>query len=211
MQPFQKEVSLKESRMDEKELIGRVQHGDEMAFAEIVRIYKDKIVNFLWQLTGDYQRAVDLSQETFMRVYFKARKYKPIAPFSSWVYSIASNLAKTEMRKIRRFSTVSLDDVKNKIADNSSLRNSQNDDLSQALHDALRALHPRYRIPLILKDVEGFSQEEIAEILKKPVGTIKARISRGRVYLRKELEKKEIDINHEKKKMENQYGRVESF
>ncbi|NOR53885.1 MAG: hypothetical protein GQ536_07345, partial [Candidatus Aminicenantes bacterium] len=79
--------------MDEQELVCRIQEGDEVAFTEIVKIYKDRIVNFLCQLTGDYQKAVELSQETFMRIYFKAHKYKPIAPFSSWVYTIASNLA----------------------------------------------------------------------------------------------------------------------
>ena len=67
------------------------------------------------QLTGDYQKAVELSQETFIRIYLKANKYKPIAPFSSWVYTIASNLAKTEMKKMRRFSVVSLDDTERRL------------------------------------------------------------------------------------------------
>ena len=101
--------------MDEQELIRQVQDGDEMAFAEIVRIYKNKIVNFLFQLTSDYQKAVELSQETFMRVYFKANKYKPVAPFSSWIYTIASNLAKTEMKKMRKSQAISLEEVQNTI------------------------------------------------------------------------------------------------
>ncbi|MFQ6108690.1 MAG: RNA polymerase sigma factor [Candidatus Aminicenantales bacterium] len=63
--------------MDEQELVQRIQQGDEMAFAEVVRIYKDRIVNYLWQLTGDYQRAVELSQETFMRVYFRHTDTNP--------------------------------------------------------------------------------------------------------------------------------------
>ena len=64
-------------------------------------------MNYLYQFTRDYQRAVELSQETFLRVYFKADKYKPIAPLSSWIYAIASNLAKTDARKRRRMATVS--------------------------------------------------------------------------------------------------------
>ncbi|MBE3129190.1 MAG: hypothetical protein IMZ54_00545, partial [Acidobacteria bacterium] len=82
--------------MDEQELIRRVQDGDEWAFGQIMGLYKDKIVNYLYQFSGDYQKAVDLAQETFLRVYFKADKYRPIAPLSSWIYTIASNLAKTE-------------------------------------------------------------------------------------------------------------------
>lgn len=208
MQRNMKDTGLNKVRMDEQVLVQRIQTGDEMAFGEIVRMYKDKIVNYLWQLTGDYQKAVELSQETFMRVFFKANKYKPIAPFSSWIYSIASNLAKTELKKSRRMMTVPLDLVENIVFEPDRSGDSVNSDLSKVLRKALDTLHPRYRIPVILKDVEGFSQEEIAQILKKPVGTIKARISRGRNYLKKELEKTSSGlgflIDHEEK----EYGRV---
>lgn len=196
-------------RMDEQELVVRLQEGDEMAFAEIVRMYKDKIVNYLWQMTSDYQKAVELSQETFMRVYFKARRYKPIAPFSSWVYAIASNLAKTELKKMRKAQTVALDDVQNRIAEPTSSNSESNSDLAKAIRKALNALHPRYKIPVILKDLEGFSQEEIAQMLKKPLGTVKARISRGRRYLKKELEKSSEDIHLLMNKKEKEYGRVQ--
>ncbi len=182
-------------RMDEQELVRQIQEGDEMAFAEIVKIYKDKIVNFLWKITGDYQKAVELSQETFMRVYFKANKYKPIAPFSSWIYTIASNLAKTEMKKMRRYAAVSLDDVQNNLPMEAYSSNPTDSGLLSNLREALNSLHPRYKIPVILKDVEGFSQEEIAQMLKSPLGTIKARISRGRDYLKKELEKASCEGN----------------
>ena len=175
--------------MDERELIVQVQKGDEVAFKEIVGIYKDRIVNFLCQLTGDYQKAVELSQETFMRVYFKANKYKPIAPLSSWIYAIASNLAKTEMKKTRRVPLVSIEEVQNILPIESQGSNPPDRSLVRKVRKALDSLPPRYKIPVILKDIEGFSQEEIAQILKKPLGTIKARISRGREYLKKQLEK----------------------
>ncbi len=176
--------------MDEHELILSVQKGDEMAFEKIVSLYKDKIVNFLYQLVQNYEKAVDLAQETFMRVYFKANKYKPIAPLSSWIYAIASNLAKTELKKSRRHKEISLDDISNQFSGKIAYAdNTEQTGLVKNLREALEVLHPRYRIPVILKDVEGFTQEEIAQILKKPVGTIKARISRGRSYLRCELER----------------------
>jgi RNA polymerase sigma-70 factor (ECF subfamily) len=177
-------------RMDEQELIRQVQEGDEVAFGQIVVAYKDRIVNYLYQFTGDYQKAVELAQETFIRVYFKANQYRPVAPLSSWIYAIASNLAKTEMKKTRRIPTVSLDDIVAHKADEKAYTEDPADcGLVKNLREALNSLHPRYRIPIILKDIEGFSQEEIAQILKKPVGTIKARISRGRSMLRKKLEK----------------------
>lgn len=195
-------------RMDEQGLVLRIQEGDEIAFGEIVRIYKDKIVNYLCQLTGDYQKAVELSQETFMRVYFKAHKYRPIAPFSSWVYAIASNLAKTELKKMNKIPTVPLDLVQNRIPETRLSNDHSDSDLAKDLRKALNSLHPRYKIPVILKDIEGFSQEEIAQVLKKPLGTIKARISRGRDYLKKELEKSCGEINFLMNEKEKEYGRV---
>lgn len=189
MQRNQDKDSFRKVRMEEQELMRQVQSGDEMAFAEIVRRYKDKIVNFLWQITGDYQVAVELSQETFMRVYFKADRYKPVAPLSSWIYTIAANLAKTQMKKAHRVTVVSLDDETYRYSDRVIADDNPEDSgMSKKLKQALDSLHPRYRVPVVLKDVEGFSQEEIAEILNKPLGTIKARISRGRDRLKKELE-----------------------
>lgn len=201
--------SLSELRMDEQELIRLVQCGDEQAFAEIVKAYKDKIVNFLWQSTGDYQKAAELAQETFFRVYFKADKYKPIAPLSSWIYTIASNLAKTEMKKERRMPTVSFDDVQYILSGEEDVADSPgNSELRRNLRAALNKLHVRYRIPVILKDIEGFSQEEIAEILNKPVGTIKARISRGRHHLKQELEKSSFRKRFSPKNEECQNGSI---
>ena len=175
--------------MDEQHLVGRIQAGDEWAFAEIVHIYKDRIVNYLYQVTGDYQKAADLSQETFLRVFFKANKYRPIAPFSSWIYAIASNLAKTELKKSRRANLVSFDNIQPGLEASTPSEESTDSGLIKNLRQALEALNPRYRIPVVLKDIEGYSQEEIAEIIQRPVGTVKARISRGRNLLKKQLEK----------------------
>lgn len=186
--------------MEDQELIFQVKEGDEMAFAEIVRRYKDRIVNYLWQLTGDYEKASELGQETFMRVYFKAHHYKPIAPLSSWIYAIASNLAKTDLKRSRRALMVPLEKVENHLASEVAFSsNPENSPLIAMLRKALDSLHPRYKVPIILKDIEGFSQEEIAEILKKPLGTIKARISRGRDYLKKEMEQTPLQMQYNEK------------
>jgi RNA polymerase sigma-70 factor (ECF subfamily) len=171
--------SLKKVRMDEQELVRQIQDGDEMAFAEIVKIYKDKIVN---------------------------HKYRPVAPLSSWIYAIASNLAKTEMKKMRKYAVISLDEVQNRVPIEAYRKNPPDSGLTRNLKKALDSLHPRYRIPVILKDIEGFSQEEIAQIMKRPLGTIKARINRGRNYLKIELEKASGVENSFKKKEEYQDG-----
>lgn len=207
MQRIQMEKGFRKLRMEEQELMHLVQKGDEVAFEKIVSIYKHRIVNFLTQLTGDYQRAVDLAQETFMRVYFKANKYKPVAPLSSWIYTIASNLAKTELKKTQRMSTVSIDDTESRLGEKIAAKEKNQDTyLIENLKKALNSLHPRYRLPIILKDIEGFSQDEIAQILKRPVGTIKARISRGRERLKHILEKDEHNLDFLAKPKEYEHG-----
>ncbi len=180
---------LNRLKMDEQELISLVQSGDEAAFARIVGLYKDRIVNYIYHLTGDYEKAVDLSQETFMRVYFKADKYRPVAALSCWIYTIASNLAKTELKRRRRALVIPLEEVQNDLQSGSFSKDAPDTGLARNLKHALDSLNPRYRVPVILKDVEGYSQEEIAAIVKMPIGTVKARISRGRHMLRRALEK----------------------
>jgi RNA polymerase sigma-70 factor (ECF subfamily) len=194
--------------MDEQELIRRVQDGDEWAFGQIMGLYKDKIVNYLYQFSGDYQKASELAQETFIRVYFKAGKYRPIAPLSSWIYTIASNLAKTECRRSRKMATVSLEDIPNNFSSGTYYEDPADPGLVRNLREALDELHPRYRVPVVLKDMEGFSQEEIARIIKRPVGTVKARISRGREQLRKRLEKAREGEPYSAEKEVSEHGRA---
>lgn len=194
--------------MDEQELIRRVQNGDEWAFGQIMALYKDKIVNYLYQFSGDYQKAVELAQETFIRVYFKADRYKPIAPLSAWIYTIASNLAKTECRRSRKMSTVSLEDIPNNFSSGTYYEDPADPGLVRNLREALDELHPRYRVPVVLKDMEGFSQEEIARIIKRPVGTVKARISRGREQLRRKLEKARDGRSFAAEKEVSEHGRA---
>jgi len=194
--------------MDEQELNRGVQQGDERAFGQIMALYKDKIVNYLYQFTGDYQKSVELAQETFIRVFFKAKKYRPIAPLSSWIYTIASNLAKTERRRARKMATVSLEDLPNSYSSGTYYEDPADPGLLRNLREALDALHPRYRIPVVLKDMEGFSQEEIAKIIKRPVGTVKARISRGREQLRRTLEKAKDGENYSADNEVSEHGRA---
>jgi len=175
--------------MDEQALMKLVQNGDQAAFETLMTLYKDRIVNYLYQVSRDYQTAVELAQETFVRVYFKSNKYRPIAPLSSWIFAIATNLARSEARRGSRKSAVSLDDIANDYLAGTYSEDPVDSGLVSNLRQALEELPPRYKVPVVLKDLEGFSQEEIAFMLKKPVGTVKARISRGRAQLRKKLEK----------------------
>lgn len=179
-------------------LIERARDGDEAAFGEIVSRYKNPITNFLYRFLNDYEEAVDLAQETFVRVYFALDRYHTNYAFSTYIYRIASNLAISELRKRRRRSVFSLTGLFQSHEDETAefqppdTRPLPDHDLidserSRVIAKAIATLPPKYRTPIILRDVEGRSYEEVAEIMQLGLGTTKSRISRGRGLLREKL------------------------
>jgi RNA polymerase sigma-70 factor, ECF subfamily len=181
-------------------LLEATREGDEDAFAELVRRYRNQITNYIYRLTHDYDNAVDLAQETFMRVYRAADRYQATYAFSTYIYRIATNLAITELRRRKRhrlisltsffqYSTKSDDPIEFDPADEKPL---QDTDLVErercsAIARAIYSLPSKYRVPVVLRDVEGRSYEEIAAILQLSEGTVKSRISRARNFLRDKL------------------------
>jgi RNA polymerase sigma-70 factor (ECF subfamily) len=184
--------------LSDHQLIERVRNGDEAAFGEIMSRYKNPITNFLYRFLNDYEEAVDLAQETFVRVYFAIDRYHTNYAFSTYIYRIASNLAITELRKRKRRSVLSLtglfqshaaDDVEFQPPDPRPLADSDlvEDEKGRVIAKAIATLPPKYRIPIILRDVEGRSYEDVAELMQLGLGTTKSRISRGRGLLREKL------------------------
>ena len=175
--------------------------GDEAAFAELVRRYRDRITSYICRMTGDYDGAVDLAQETFVRVFRAAERYRTDYAFSTYIYRIATNLAISEMRKRHRRRVISLtglfrgggnEAAREEAFDVPDARTLQDAELIEAerrraVTRAIATLPERYRAPLVLRDIEGKCYEEIAGILDTNEGTIKSRISRARALLRDKL------------------------
>jgi len=185
--------ALKDVPTDE-ELISRFQKGDIYAFEEIVHRYKDPLVNFIYNYVGNRTEAEDIVQETFLRVFKNKHLYRSIAKFSTWIYTIASNLAKTELRrrKRRRFLSLShmgYDDKDYELPDEYFSPERIVDDKMQgkAIRKEIEALPEKFKEVVILRDIQEFSYEEISNILKIPVGTVKSRVNRGRLRLQKRL------------------------
>jgi RNA polymerase sigma-70 factor, ECF subfamily len=179
-------------------LLEATRTGDEDAFAELVGRYRNQITNFLYRMLNDYDEAVDLAQETFVRVYQAAERYHAGYAFSTYIYRIASNLAISELRKRKRrrlFSLTGLfqsedgQEVEFQPPDVKPLQDAAFDDaqIKEVVAKAIATLPDRYRAPLVLRDVEGKTYDEIAQILETNEGTIKSRISRGRNLLREKL------------------------
>lgn len=162
-------------------------------FEILVGRYKNAIVSFLFRFTGDFRTSEDLAQETFLRVFRKIHDYNSTAKFSTWLYTIASNLAKDEFKRRARHPAKSLDwkgggdttrDMPQAKADTTASVPDvrlEHDELRQNVNRALELLEERDREVLVLKDVQGLSYEEIAQVLDLPMGTVKSRISRARL------------------------------
>lgn len=190
------------NKATDEQLIARFQLGDEYAFDQIVRRYKEPLLNFVYRFVGDSVEAEDIIQDTFLRVYKNKHYYKEVAKFSTWIYTIASNLSKTELRRRRRrkFFSIHNDSTTEKdyeLPDNSKNPESQVNSIvtEKIIHKAISKLPPKFRQVIILRDVQEFSYEEIASILKVPLGTVKSRVNRARLRLQEDLRFLIHDLN----------------
>ena len=163
-------------------------------FEVLVRRYKNGVVSFLYRFVGDYRTAEDLAQEAFLRVFRKLDEYNHSAKFSTWLYTISSNLAKDEFKRRTRHPAKSLDWSSGKGSDTTKNvptameadspapeERLEQDETRMKVNEALKELKDDDREILVLKDVQGLAYEEIAEILALPMGTVKSRISRARL------------------------------
>lgn len=187
------------SEMDDHSLLAATREGDEAAFQEIVRRYRNQITNYVYRMIDDYDRAVDIAQETFVRVYMNMERYQATYSFSTYIYRIAHNLAITELRQRKRrrliplptfFSDkdseeveVDLPDQGQVLADEAMIASERR----QAVTTAIASLPEKYRAALVLCDLEEKSYEEISEVLGLPTGTVKSRINRARNLLKEKL------------------------
>ena len=186
-------MSLINNKTDE-ELIKEFQNGNRDAYTQLVLKYKDRIINFIYRYMGDIDVAQDLAQETFYKLYINKDSYKQVAKFSTWLYTIAANLSKTELRKIKRrktytVSSLSKDDREFVLQTPASEYVDEVSDVGQAqvLQLALLELDEEFRIIIILREIQELSYENISKILKLPLGTVKSRINRGKLKLREIL------------------------
>ncbi|REJ77665.1 MAG: hypothetical protein DWQ47_14945 [Acidobacteria bacterium] len=188
------------SDLSDHELIEATRDGDDAAYGEIVSRYKGQLVNYVYRMLGDYEEAVDLTQEAFVRVFLAIDRYHSEYAFSTYIYRIATNLAISEIRKRKRRKVFSLtglfraEEDKDEEYQPPDLRPDPEDEvvsgeMLDTIGKAINSLPDRYKAPIILREIEERSYEEIADILGLGLGTTKSRISRGRGILRQRLER----------------------
>jgi len=180
----------------------KLRRGDAAAYEKLVAEFSGDVYALLFRLTSDGEEARDLTQETFLRAFQNINRFRGDASLKTWVYRIAINQARNRWRWWRRRKrdvTVSLDATDDQrdrslaemLPSDKSLSPEEETlakEREAQLRGALLGLRSSYREAVILRDVEGFSYEEIAETLQISIGTVKSRISRGRLELRRQLE-----------------------
>ncbi len=178
----------------DEELIARFQNGDAYAFDLLVHRYKDPLLNFIYRFLSDLVESEDIVQETFYRVYKNKHYYKEVAKFSTWIYTIAGNLAKTELRRRKRRKVFSIhkETAAEKELELPDLKSDPEKEVNtivteKIIQKAITSLPQKFRQVIVLRDIQGFSYEEISSIIKVPLGTVKSRVNRARLKLQKDL------------------------
>ena len=183
--------------LSDEDLMLLVQGGRNQAFDVLVGRYKNRLLTYLYRLLGDESEAEEFAQETFVKAYVHAEKYRTVARFSTWLYTIATNLVRNRMRNLkRRPATVSLwaadasgeDSGKWMDLRDDSQRpdfNLEQKTLKEAIQQAIEKIPGKYRPAFVLREINDLSYEEIAAVTGLKLGTVRSRINRGRMHFRK--------------------------
>ena len=186
------------SATDDLRLVRRALRGDRKAFEMIVRKYQQPLVQYVGRMVREREQALDVSQEVFLRAYASLTSFKPEYKFSTWLYRIASNYLIDSWRK-KKLATVSIDQPLEEGAEDgpclqladetaSVVRTLEMKELRKRLEGAIDRLPPYLRELFVWRHVNGLSYEEMAEVKRLPVGTVKNRVFQAKEMLRRWLE-----------------------
>lgn len=184
----------------ERRLIRRLKDRDERAFSELIEEQGDRVFNLCFRMLGNRQEAEDLAQEVFITVFKSVDSFRGDSKLSTWLYRIASNLSKNRIKYLARRhdrSKVEFDEGVDRNAASDSLtspkqekrpdENMEGQQLEQIMQKAISELEEEHRILIVLRDIEELSYEEICEITELAEGTVKSRLHRARLALRKKM------------------------
>jgi RNA polymerase sigma-70 factor (ECF subfamily) len=190
----------------EQDLIEKSKQGDLEAFEKLVILYEKQIYNVAYRFVGNHEDASDLAQEAFVRAFNSIKSFRGEASLKTWLYHIVANVCRDELRKRKRQPVVSLDapitteegEMYRQQEDWSFApdRICESKEIQETVQKLLGELIPEYRLVLIMREIQGFTYEEIAAQLGCSLGTVKSRINRARHALKnKIMEKQELFLD----------------
>jgi RNA polymerase sigma-70 factor (ECF subfamily) len=190
-------TSIHLAGLSDPAVVAEARKGSEAAYRELLTRYERPVFSLIFRMVRDRETAEDLAQETFIKVLNNLDRYSPEFKFSSWLFKIANNLTIDHLRR-RRVDTISIEGAPDAVTAESAratsiavvsgsespLEELESRELGTAIERAIAKLRPEYRACIMLRHVEDKSYEEIAEIVKLPLGTVKTYIHRARHELR---------------------------
>ena len=177
---------------DDFSLVKRFIDGDDSTFRLLVKRHKEKVRNIIYLTLGDSDAVDDIAQEVFITVYKNLKNFRFESLFTTWLYRITVNKCKDHLRKknVRKI-FVPIKEANGELRNDSVTEQS---DISKFVMNAISKLPQKLKVPLLLKDIEGFSYQEIAETMECEIGTVKSRIFRAREGLKKILQPMETEL-----------------
>jgi RNA polymerase sigma-70 factor (ECF subfamily) len=170
---------------DQHDGLARARAGDLDAFESLVRTHQDRVYNLAYRITGNHEDASDAAQDAFVRAYQALARFREDAAFSTWLHRIATNAALDLVRRRPAVPPVELP-VHHPAPDDPE-RDAARREIGRRVQAALANIPAEFRAAVVLRDLQGLSYEDVARVLKIPVGTVRSRISRGRDALRAQL------------------------
>jgi len=178
---------MSETEQEDRDAMALLAGGEDLALNAIMERWKSRLLAYLYRFTGNEATALELAEETFVRVYQSRAKFRAGGQFSTWLFGIAANLAKNHLRWQRRHPTVTIEEAATVSSEGDPLKAVESREREQAVRTAIAALPPDLRESLILSEYEQLSQSEIAVIAGCSVKAVERRLSHARELLRKEL------------------------
>lgn len=184
----------------ESVLIRKAKNGDIHAFENLIENHRKRVYNIAFKMLHNQEDAYDITQEVFIRVFKSMKGFREEASFSTWIYRITKNACLDELRKRKNKATVSMDEdletedgtIKRQVEDCSPGPDAlyESMELRDIVRTAIELLSDEHKFVIILRDLQGFSYEEIAKVLECPEGTVKSRINRARKALKEILQRR---------------------
>jgi RNA polymerase sigma-70 factor (ECF subfamily) len=178
---------MSQSEQEDRAAMALLARGEDLALNGIMERWKYRLISYLYRFTGNEATAVELAEETFVRVYQGRMKFRAGGQFSTWLFGIAANLGRNHLRWQRRHPTLPIEEANTVASEGDPLKAAESHEREQAVKAAIASLPPDLRESLILSEYEQLSQAEIAAIAGCSVKAVERRLSHAREILRKEL------------------------
>jgi RNA polymerase sigma-70 factor (ECF subfamily) len=190
--PKRRDINSDQSDLETKDIIARIKHGDQNAFTELVKLYRNQVASLAYKIVGDYDEAADITQNVFVKTSRNIWRYDESKKFYTWLYRITVNASIDYMRKCHRYRHESIYEIPDKADDRHPApdKSFERSRLRHYIDEAAESLNDKQRSAFMLRDVDGCHIDDVANIMNMPEATVRWYLHRARAKIKRELLKK---------------------